>query len=247
MTAVGVSLIMLIAACVQRVAGMGFSLVAVPLLLWILGPVNSVTLVNIASGMTSLVIIGTTFRDISWQHVLRLAIPALVITVPSAYILTIASSPWIELLVGILLLACCCAMSFNLRIRLHRSVAVESVSGFISGFMNTTAGVAGPAVSAYAFSAGWPHRMFVATLQPYFLLVDAGAVAAKYSMFNASGHHSPGAVVAIPALIGCVAGLIVGRQVAMCLSSRTSRRVVVAIAVLGSLVTTGRALVALTT
>ena len=49
-------------------------------------------------------------------------------------------------------------------------VVPAAVSGAIGGFMNTLAGVAGPAITVYAEAARWPQKVYAATLQPIFLV-----------------------------------------------------------------------------
>ncbi|WP_337450310.1 sulfite exporter TauE/SafE family protein [Corynebacterium diphtheriae] len=44
------------------------------------------------------------------------------------------------------------------------------VAGIAGGFMNTLAGVAGPAITVYAQASKWDQQRFAATLQPIFVI-----------------------------------------------------------------------------
>lgn len=50
------------------------------------------------------------------------------------------------------------------------------LAGMASGAMSALAGLAGPALAAFALLTRWPQERFVATVQPYFIIVGAGTV-----------------------------------------------------------------------
>ena len=52
-------------------------------------------------------------------------------------------------------------------------------SGAAGGFMNTLAGIAGPAITVYAQASRWPQKTFAATLQPLFFVSGAVSLTVK--------------------------------------------------------------------
>ena len=53
------------------------------------------------------------------------------------------------------------------------------LSGFTSGFFNTTAGTGGPPLAVYAVSTDWGQRSFVPTVQVVGLVTNVLSLAAK--------------------------------------------------------------------
>ena len=68
----------LLGACTQRLTGIGFALVASPLLVLVLGPTDGVHVSNVLNLAVSLVVLSQTYRNIDLQRALTLAFPALV-------------------------------------------------------------------------------------------------------------------------------------------------------------------------
>jgi len=57
------------------------------------------------------------------------------------------------------------------------------VTGGAAGLTNSIAGMGGPPLTAYAILSDWPHRSFVATIQPLLALMGAAAVVTKLTIF----------------------------------------------------------------
>jgi len=210
-SAVLVVLIFMFAAAVQRVSGIGFSLVALPMLVPIVGPLDGVTLIVLNSAITSLLMTIDTYREVAWKPLWRLAVPSVLISFPAIMFLNGAPIVMVNFLVGILLVVCTSALLFKIRVRKARELRGEIIIGAVSGFMNATAGVAGPAIGAYVSSVGWSHRTFIATVQPYFIISDTAVLAAKY-IFQDQGESLISLTSFASAMFGCVIGLLIGKQ-----------------------------------
>jgi uncharacterized membrane protein YfcA len=168
-----------LAAATQRVTGLGFALVSAPLLVLATGPVQGVLLANVLSLTTNLLVMAQTWRDIEIGRVLLLAIPALCL-VPIGRQVAL-HTPAAPLMIGIGLLVAIALLAVprlrSTRIFTGRPGAIAA--GGLSGFMNVTAGVGGPAITLYAVGTAWEHTAFVASMQLYFAIVNMGSIAAK--------------------------------------------------------------------
>lgn len=240
-----IATIFILSAAVQRVSGIGFSLVALPLLVLVVGPLDSVTLIVINSGITSAAMTIGAIREVAWKRLIWLSVPSAIISFPAILLLNVMPVPVVSLLIATLLTICTITLVTEVKVRRQIGRLGEISVGLVSGFMNSAAGVAGPAISAYAFSAGWSYRTFVATAQPYFIISDAAVLLAKFA-FRETGETS----LLMPnqigfAVLGCVAGLIIGNKISRWISETTGRWVVVVVAGLGAVTTAGRAIVSL--
>lgn len=229
-----VFLVLVLSAGFQRISGMGFSLIALPPLLWMVGPLDAVTLVVLSSALTSFIMVFSIFKEIDWSHVIYMSVPSIIIAFPTVYLLNQINESAINIAVGTLLVVCTISLIVDINMRSGRSLASEVGVGAISGFMNTAAGVAGPVVSAYAFSSGWSYRTFVATVQPYFVLADIGVLVAKYVFNNVNDARPLGAPIMVAAVAGCFVGLWLARYVSRYVSEALGRRIVILVSAGGA-------------
>ncbi|UUL75552.1 sulfite exporter TauE/SafE family protein [Pseudarthrobacter sp. Fe7] len=159
---------------------MGFALVAAPFLSMVLGPFGGVLLVNTLGALTSLLILPQVFKEVDLRRVLVMLIPALVAILLGSWVAVQVSAALLSILVGAMILV---ALTASVAVRtppvILRGRFGAAAAGFVSGFMNVTAGAGGPAVAAYAQASGWPQRAFAASAQLYFLGIGAASLAAK--------------------------------------------------------------------
>ena len=96
-------------------------------------------------------------------------------------------------------------------------------AGALAGFVNATAGVGGPMVSAYAMSRNWPLPVFIPTAQATLLGVNLASLAGKGLP---SLPPAVWLVCAAALATGLLAGELVGRRV----GADRGRRLVLAVA-----------------
>lgn len=222
----------------QRVTGLGFALVSAPFLVLLLGPFTGVLLANALSLAANLIVLAQTWRAVELRRALLLAVPALVAVVPGAWVARALPAPLLAITVGGLVLIALVVVLLSERARVLRGTGGAVIAGAMSGFMNVTAGVGGPAISLYALSTRWEHRAFVATAQLYFALLNAGSIAAK-------GWPDLAPLTWVVAGTSLAVGIVVGSGLARVVSPERARRLVAFLAVAGSLATVVKAVVEL--
>lgn len=207
-------------AGLQRVSGMGLGLVTAPTLSLVLGPVAGVTLSNVAAVAAALVLAVVMRRHIDWRRFRGVA-PLLVVgSVVGALVVRAADTAVLDTVLGASVLVAIAA-ALGLQRHLNATGRLPAmVSGALAGFMNTTAGVAGPAMTVYAVASRWGHRSFAATLQPVFLLANLTSIIAK----ALAGATPPADLVPWWAWLVAVAGVPVGIALGTLLARRVSLR-----------------------
>lgn len=235
---VGMTLAVAAGAASQRLTGLGFALVAAPFLVLLLGPFQGVLLANLLSLVSNLMVLSTTWREIDWRRLLQLAVPAVVLVAPGAWVARTLPGPVLLTVVGGLALASLLSVGLLRRLAVLRGPFGAAAAGAVSGFMNVTAGVGGPALAVYALSSRWAQASFVATAQPYFALVNGASLAAK---------GLP--TVAGPVLLTAIAALAVGAGIGQLgirrVPAAVARRGTAVLAVAGALATLAKGLSAL--
>lgn len=238
--------IVLLGALLQRVAGMGQGMVAAPLCTLLLGPVAGVTVSNVAAVVVAVLVLGALREDVDWGRYRRIAPLILVGSVVGALAVRSAPKAWLDVLVGgSVLLALLATAALSRRTALGHGGATSLVTGLVAGFMNTTSGIAGPAMKAYALATRWDQRAFAATLQPVFLTANLASLVTKTTL---GAGPEPGLLPwwAWPALaLAALCGVGLGRPVARRLRMQTAARAATAVAVVGAVTALARGLLTL--
>ncbi|UKA64547.1 sulfite exporter TauE/SafE family protein [Arthrobacter sp. FW306-04-A] len=239
MTGALLILAVLMGSAMQRLTGLGFALVAAPFLVLLIGPVNGVILVNICGALTSAAVLARVFRHVQWGKYAILAPSALIGIIPGAVIVQYVPTAWLELLVGALVIL---SLTVGLALRAPRrrtGLRPLVLAGSMSGLMNTTAGVGGPALSVYAIMSRWEQITFAATMQPYFLTIGITSVTAKLLTQPSSMPQLPPWIwVSMGAAI--ILGLFAGEALAKRMPSQSARRLMVLLAYVGSVAAAAR-------
>lgn len=215
----------------QRITGLGFALVASPFLVLITDPRQGVLLSNLLSLITNLVVLAMVWRAVNVRRALALAIPALVMVPVGAYVAAHVGNHVLYIGVGSLVLVALVATVASRRLHLQPGPATTITAGAASGFMNVTAGVGGPAITIYAVTTRWEHAEFVATVQLYFALLNAGSLAFK------GGFPRIGAPALAVALGALAVGTLVGQRLNRKVPVHRARQAVLVLAAAGSVAT----------
>lgn len=235
-----------IGALLQRVSGMGLGLVAAPILMLIFGPVEGILIVNVLATINAFASTLTVRSDIDWKHVSIIGPALLVGIVPGSLVVRELPSDPLLILVGLMLLVALSVVTVGKRY-------VPSVSGYlpagiagaVGGFMNTLAGVAGPAITVYAQAARWDQRMYAATLQPIFFISGLASFVAKIAM-GAADFGTADPLVWPVGLAALAMGLFIGVKVAPRVSKSTGRAIALTLAILGGVVAVVRGVLGVT-
>lgn len=224
-------------AVAQRVTGMGFVLLAVPFLVLAQGPIDGVVLANWCGVLAA----GTNFvavrKQVDWGRIGWITTAAVVGCVPGAVLVRYASVNVLALVVAFVTLI---ALTVSLRAPEGARTDTRGLrigSGFMSGLMGVTAGVAGPAMVIYRKAVNWDVRPFTASLQFHFMITGLAAIAVKW------GQGPVFSALQWVVLLGSLfVGAFIGNRLAPYVSGRLGLKLVIIIAFAGTLSTLVRAL-----
>lgn len=240
-----ICLAVLVGVMAQRITGMGFALVASPFIMLLLGPFGGIMLVNLCAIFSAMLVLSRVWRDVDWRAYRRLVIPAVIGIAPGSWLAVTLPSAVLEFGVGALLFVALIASLLATRAQhVARDPGAAYVAGFVSGVMNTTAGIGGPAMSIYAVLTRWPQKVFAATMQPYFATIALVALCTK--LILAPGDWpvlEPWLWVGIA--LSFVIGLLLGERLSKHVSHHAARVFVIVIAFIGSLLAMANGLVAM--
>lgn len=224
----GLAAAVFVGASTQRISGMGFALVSSPFLVMVLGPHEGVMLVNLLGACSSLLIFAQVFRQVEYKKVLILLIPAMLMTLPGAWVAAALDGPLLSVSISIMVILAL-ASSFMIRnLPMAQSKSLAVGAGAVSGFMSVTAGVSGPAIAGYAIASRWPQAQFAISVQLYFLVLSLTSLAAKGGMPQLHWQQWAGCFAAM------VVGILLGNFLAPKIPAKYSRAFVVFIAFSGA-------------
>ena len=217
---------LVVGSAAQAVTGFGFSLVAVPVLVLLVGPIHAVQLANEAAIAANLLLLARDHRTVHVPNALRLLLPALVVAPLTAYAVHRTDLPALSVVIGAVIVVCALGLASGRRADRLRGGGGMVVAGALSAAMNTASGVGGPAVAMYALNADWPVDMTSPTLQIYFAGLNVVSVLALGPL-GVSLDGTAGLLAAIG--LGVLGGTVVARR----LGSTAAARAVVALALAG--------------
>ena len=211
----------------QRVSGIGFSLIAVPMLVLLVGPYQGVALANLLAIVVATTTLASTWRSVDRRRVWTLVPAGLLGVVPGVLVSRTLPNDVLQVLIGGLVLLGMALVAFTSRVRFPAAPATNVATGLTSGFMTATAGVGGPALTVYAVATGWEHIAFAATAQVSFIVQSGVSVALK-------GFPDLSVGRATLLILIAAAGLAVGHLLAGRIGGVAARRLVTWIALLGA-------------
>lgn len=229
----------------QRISGMGLGLIAAPALSLIIGPISGILLVNVLATINAASNTYAMREHVDWGRFAPIGASLVLGAVPGAFLIRAVSPDLLLVVVGALLLIALSVVTLGKRyVPNIEGVVPSAIAGAIGGFMNTLAGVAGPAITVYAQAARWPKEIYAATLQPIFLV--SGAL--SFTIKEVTGAANFAAVTTSTWVVGLVAmvlGIVAGTKVAPRVSAAKGYRIALGLAVFGGLTALVRGIIGL--
>jgi uncharacterized membrane protein YfcA len=224
-------------AATQRLTGLGFALLSAPFLVLVLGPREGVLVANALGALTSAMVLARAWSRVDWTRVLRL-LPGSLVAVPLGFMVVRAfPEPVLLTTVGIICTVAVLTAWSGASWPWLGSRPGSAASGFLSGFFSVTAGTGGPPLTVYATSARWSPSVFSASVQVILLANGCLALAIK-------GMPSDLSLLGWSA-VAVVAGVTVGSRLAARIPAAAALRLVLALALAGSVAAAARGIAAI--
>ena len=244
LVAFGVGAAVAVGACLQRISGMGVGLIAAPVLSLLLGPIDGILLVNLLAVINAATNTWGMRADVDWKKFAPIALALVIGVVPGTWVVANAPTNVLLVLVGALLLLALSVVTLGKRyVPRVEGVVPAALSGVIGGFMNTLAGVAGPAITVYAEAARWPQRVYAATLQPIFLVAGTLSFTVKVAA-GAADVRGIEPALWVATLAALAVGIGAGKRLAPRVPSTTAHKIALGLAFAGGATALVRGLLA---
>lgn len=224
-TLLAIALVAVFAGAVaQAVTGMGFSLVAAPALIAVLGPREGVATVVLLAAMSSVVPLARGYRHVRAKETATLLLPTLAATPVIAALLAGADTSLVAVLAGLAVIAGVIALAVGVRYRRLQTRRAAVGTGVASAALNVVGGVGGPPIGLFVANSGWDAGETRASLQA-FLLVQNTVTALVLGIV----------VPSASLVVALVLGTLVGTWMAEKVPTATARMGVLGVSGVGGL------------
>ncbi|WP_026548971.1 TSUP family transporter [Arthrobacter sp. Br18] len=231
--AVIAGLAVFIGTVLQRISGTGVGLVLSPVLALLLGPSAGILATNATTTISGFLIMLSVRRRVVWPRVAAIVASAALGVVVGAALVTVIPAAWLQIIIGTVVLASLALTVSAPRLPHLSGKGVTLAAGALGGLLNTTAGVAAPAMVIYAQLTRWEQRTFSASLQPIYMSMGAMSVIAK-TAFGATGFETLPPWWVVPAVVGIVsAGILAGTLLERKVPPTAARTLAITLAGLG--------------
>jgi hypothetical protein len=166
------------AAAAQVLSGMGFALLAGPLLIAALGHGDGVRVSVTMSLVLNVVVLTGSYRLVRWGDAMRLLVAAALLVPPTFMVTRHLGGAWASAVAGAAVLLGVALIAAGRRARWVQGPAGAVAAGAASGVLNVLAGTSGPPVALFVAHREWAPRVGTATLQAYALPLNAVTLAA---------------------------------------------------------------------
>lgn len=221
-----------VGAIAQRTVGMGFGLVVTPTMVLAVGPLEAVLVVNVFGIVACAMIIGRVWRDIDWRGLAWLVLPAIALTIPGILLARASDADVLKIAVGVLaLVGVAVSAGFTRTEHALDGPPLRIGAGALVGALNASVGLGAPVIGMFAILSRWEHRVFAATMQPFWILLSLSTVVARQTI--APGGAPPWEwwmwlVAVAPILVGVLAG----ERLAARIDQAVARRAVIVFSLL---------------
>jgi uncharacterized membrane protein YfcA len=199
----------------QILSGIGFGLIASPLLILTLGREDGIRTVLIISVLLIAVVLARSVQYVRVADTLRLLIPAALLVVPSVFLLGSLHAPFLTVLAGLAVLLGTVLVARGRPLNWMLGGRGAVITGAASGVLTALTGVGGPPVALFVSARQWSAVVARGTLQAFFLPLNLVTLIALGPLVNSV------------AKLGWVAGgVVIGAVIALLFSGRVSETLV---------------------
>ena len=208
LTLVATVVIISVASFVMGLAGFGIGLVALAFLPFVMSPVVAIVLTTLYALVFSIVILVPLRREVELRRLMQLLIGTVLGTPFGVWTLALLPATVINRLIGVVLLSITALEWWRLAPRRLVAPAWAYGAGLLAGVLGGAVGTPGPPVIFYAAAQEWSPRAVKANLLAFFIVNQAVILIGYWwvGLMDADVLRLS-AVLALPALVGVVAGV----------------------------------------
>ncbi len=203
-----------LAAAIAGMAGFGYGLTSVPLLILLLPPKVVVPAVTTHIFLLSLLIMLDVRKNVDVRRIWPLMVAGLLGLPLGLYVLLVLSESVLRTIVGLVTVSFALALLLGLNLAIKNEKLGLAPVGVASGLLASGIAMAGPPVILFFSNQGMPKQVFRANLAAYFVYLNSLTIPAHIASGLFTGEVLRYALLFLPTLIaGMVVGSVLSRKV----------------------------------
>lgn len=220
--------IIFLAGLTQGLAGFGFSLVAVPMLMVFYEPSLLIPIIIVHSTVINILLFSSCRKNARPRRIWPLMVAGAAGIPAGTYLLLIIDHQTLKLIVGVLIIIFGLAYLRNFRYAVKNERLASIPISIASGLLNGSISMSGPPVIFFFTNQGVPKRAFRADLYAYFMFINLVTL----PVFLVSGLFTPGVIgTSMTLLPALVAGAFVGQSMTARIDDRSFRTLTLSLVV----------------
>ena len=202
------ALIVLFASFIRAISGFGQALIIAPLFTFIMDTKQAVVLSVILGGISSVIVLYYTWRDVDLRKTVFLGIGVILGIPLGAYLLSILSSTIMRLVMASVAIPFAVSLLLGHSHRFSRDSIGCTVAGFFGGILMSATSMGGPPIVLFLLNQGLVKEKFVGTLALIAVLMVVAAFIAHSTLGLVDKDILIQSAILIPALwVGTFIGI----------------------------------------
>lgn len=215
----------LLAAFVQSTVGIGFGMIAGPVVLIVLNDPAAVVISTLLSWLIALALLPSLRTGTDWPMLWRLTLGALLGLPFGLALLGASGIGMLKLIAAVVIGGLTAAMIFGAPGVRTPGRAMDYLSGIIAGIFGGCLAIPGPPATLRLSGLGYPKAAVRATMVTFFCLIWPAIFAGQWAVIGVQAETLWNAAVLVP---GVLAGVFAGNWAAGRVSERAFRNLVLA-------------------
>ncbi len=228
-------IILFFAGLIQGLAGFGFSMVSIPILILIIEPQLLTPTIIIHSVIINIFLFIKVRKDVQLGRIWPLVAAAIIGIPIGTWLLMVVDSNILRLFVGLFIMLIGLAYMKNFRVRIKNERLAFLPIGFISGILNGSITLSGPPVVLTLTNQEVPKKTFRANMIAYFMLLNLATIPFHFMKGLFTNVCIELSIMLLP---GMVLGAFIGTMLVKRVDEDDFKKMVLALVIVSGLVST---------
>jgi|GEM_PF-7002367 uncharacterized membrane protein YfcA len=172
-TFIAIIAIILVAGTIKVTLGVGFALVATPLLLLVMDADAVVAFIAPLILLQDIIILRQTWKHVPWRSAIFLAISAIVVAPFAALLQTELDPDTLQIAISLIIISAGVILLSGVKFSIKNETGALIVAGGISGALFPLAGISGPPVALFLVNQRWEMTTMRAVLAAFLVALEA--------------------------------------------------------------------------
>ena len=164
--------IVLIAGTIKITLGVGFALIAMPLLLLIMDAHEVIGFIAPLILLQDFIILAQMWRHVPWRNAVILAVSATVIAPFAAVLQTVLNPETLQMTISITIIVAGITLLSGVKFAIKNETRALVIAGGVSGALFPLAGIAGPPVALFLVNQRWEMSTMRAVLAAFLVVLE---------------------------------------------------------------------------